>query len=29
MFNKNIIELGDNIKYIKEVTDAVVILYIK
>ena len=29
MFNKNIIKLGDNEEYIKETTDAVVILYIK
>ena len=26
MFNKNIIKLGDNIEYIKEAVDAVVIL---
>ena len=29
MFNKNIIKLGDNKKYIKEATDAVAMLYAK
>ena len=29
MFNKNVIKLGDNIKYIKEAVDTIAILYIK
>ena len=29
MFNKNIIKLGDNIKYIKKAINTVAILYIK
>ena len=29
IFNKNIIKLGDNIKYIKEAVNTIVILYIK
>jgi len=29
MFNKNVIELGDNKEYIKEAIDIVAILYIK
>ena len=29
IFNKNIIKLEDNIKYIKEIIDIIVILYIK
>jgi len=29
MFNKNIIKLGDNKKYIKEVADTIVILRVK
>ena len=29
LFNKNIIKLGDNKKYIKKAIDAVAILYIK
>jgi hypothetical protein len=29
IFNKNIIKLGDDIKYIKEAINAIVILYIK
>jgi len=29
MFNKNVIKLEDNIEYIKEAVDTIVILYIK
>ena len=29
MFNKNVIKLGDNVEYIKEAVDTIVILYIK
>ena len=29
MFNKNVIKVGDNIKYIKEAVDIIVILHIK
>jgi hypothetical protein len=29
IFNKNIIKLGDNVEYIKEAIDIIVILYIK
>ena len=29
MFNKDVLKLGDNIEYIKEAIDAVVMLYIK
>jgi len=29
IFNKNVIKLGDNMEYIKEAIDTIVILYIK
>jgi hypothetical protein len=29
MFNKNVIKLGDNVEYIKEAVDTIVVLYIK
>ena len=29
MFNKNVIELGDNKEYIKEAVDTIAMLYIK
>ena len=29
IFNKNVIKLGDNVEYIKEAVDIIVVLYIK
>ena len=29
MFNKDVLKLGDNIEYIKEAVDTIVILYMK